>query len=1035
MKRAYGRIFSILVPAVILIVSFLLLSCVSFDGRSTPGRLPGTSAQDRGEPEEPASQKALAPEGSPAEELPLPVPSIEVIPIDPKVKIGVLDNGLTYYVRENALPKNRAELRLVVNAGSVLEDDDQRGLAHFLEHMAFNGTAHFEKQQIVDYLESIGMRFGPDLNAYTTYDETVYMLQVPTDREDALETAVHILDEWARYMTLDEEQIDKERNVIVEEWRLRRDAESRIREKQAELLYYKSRYAERNPIGDMEIIRTFEPEQLFRFYRDWYRPELMAVIAVGDFDAASVEALIKKHFEDMKRSAHPRERPLYPVPDHKETLFSIVTDSEATASRISIVHKRPPEITLTTGDYRDLLVEYLFFGMLNARLEELSKKPDTPFIQAYSGSGRFVRTKDFSILGAQVKNEGIEQGFESILTEAQRVRRHGFTQSELQRQKKDMLSSVEKIYRERDKIESDSFVSEYVNHYLEGETIPGIEYERELYVKYLPGISLDEVNERAGTLFPEENRVILVSAPGNEKPSAPEQPAIIEKPSAQLQPSVSGGKAVPNEQELQEILRKVMAKRIDSYVDRVSDLPLMAALPEPGLVTGERRIEPIGVTEWVLSNGARVVLKPTDFKNDQLLFGAFSPGGLSVAPDEDVPSARIAADVIFESGVGGFSRTDLEKKLAGKVVEVSPWIDDLYEGVKGSATPEDLETMFQLVYLYFTQPGKDEEAYSAYLERLRSQLQNRQSSPDAVFWDRLQTIMTRENARVQPLSTQMIPLMSLDKSFGFYLDRFADAGDFTFFLVGSFDPSDIRPLVERYLASLPSTGRNESWRDLGIRAPEGVVRANVKKGIEPKSAVAIVFNGPMDCSLENVFLINALGDMLDIPLRETLREAQGGTYNVSVYAVPIHYPEPAYRVYIVFGTAPERTEELLDTARQVLQGLIERGPEKEDVEKVREILKRERETNVRRNEFWLSVLQSYYINGLNPLDILKYDHFLQELSVDSLRKGAEDYLSFSRYVQVVLYPENWSMSSMLFSGSPSQRAEVGHAEKAHYPTQ
>jgi zinc protease len=1011
MKREYGRTFFIFVPVLILIVFFILLSCVSVDERSTAGRLPETGTAARERAEESVTQKATAPEGSPTEELLPPVSLQEVIPIDPKVKIGILDNGLSYYVRENAVPNNRAELRLVVNAGSVLEDDDQRGLAHFLEHMAFNGTTHFEKQEIVDYLESIGMRFGPDLNAYTTYDETVYMLQVPTDREDALETAVHILDEWARYMTLEEEEIDKERKVIVEEWRLRRDAESRIREKQADVMFYDSRYAERNPIGDMEIIRTFEPDQLFRFYRDWYRPDLMAVIAVGDFDAGSVEDLIQKHFGDMKRPANPRERPLYPVPDHKDTLFSIVTDREATVSRISIIHKRPPEVTITAGDYRDMLVEYLFYGMLNARLEELSKQSDAPFIQAYSGSGRFVRTKEFSILGARVKDEGISNGFESLLTEAQRVKRHGFTQSELERQKKDMLSSVEKIYRERDKIESDSFVSEYANHYLEGETIPGIEYERELYVKYLPGISLGEVNERAGTLFPERNRVILVSAPGDAEP------------------------ALPSEQELQEILGQVVAKRIEPYVDRVSDLPLLAILPEPGSITSERRFEPIGVIEWALSNGARVVLKPTDFKNDQLLFGAFSPGGLSLATDEDVPSARIAAEVIFESGVGGFSRTDLEKKLAGKVVELSPWIDDLYEGVKGSATPEDLETLFQLVYLYFTQPGKDEEAFSAYLDRLRSRLENRQSSPDAVFWDRLQTIMTGDNPRVRPLSTEMIPQMRLDKSFDFYQDRFADAGDFTFFLVGSFDPSGIRPLVERYLASLPSTGRNESWRDLGVRAPEGVVRANVEKGIEPKSAVAIVFNGPMDWSLENVFLINALGDVLDIPLRETLREAQGGTYNVSVYSVPLHYPEPAYRVYIMFTTAPERTEELLDMAGQVLRDISEFGPVKEDVEKVREILRRERETNVRRNEFWLSVLQSYYINGLNPLDILKYDHFLQELSVDSLRRGAEVYLNFSRYVQVVLYPANWSVSSMRFSGSPAQSAEVGHTEKAHYTAQ
>ena len=958
-------------PILLLILSLPLPSCVSGRRRGTPETAAPTSSQ-------------------------------ELLPVDPEVKIGVLANGLTYYIRENGVPERRAELRLVLNAGSILEDDDQLGLAHFLEHMAFNGTRNFEKQEIVDYLESIGMRFGPDLNAYTTYDETVYMLQVPTDREETLETAVHILDEWARFMTLEEEEIDKERKVIVEEWRFRRDAESRIREKHAPVLFYGSRYADRNPIGDMEIIKEFQPEVLRRFYRDWYRPDLMAVVAVGDFDAPVVEGLIKKHFIDMKSPSNARERTLYPVPDHPQTLYSIVTDREATSTRISIITKKVPKEVVTLKDYRDLITEYLFHGMLNARLDELAQGEDAPFISAYSGSGRVVRSSDFSILGAGVKEDGIERGFESLITEEERVKRYGFTLSEFDRQKKVMLSYIEKIFSERDKLESNSYISEYVSHYLEGETIPGIEYERELYGRFLPEITIDEMNSMAATWFTEGNRVVLVSAPEKEGQSP-----------GQSEPPVGGEPSARLEFELREIHQRVLAKQITPYEDRVPELPLLALLPEPGSVTEERKVQGLGLTEWVLSNGARVMLKPTEFKNNQILFGAYSPGGHSLAPDEKVVAARTAADLIAESGVGGFSRTELEKKLAGKIVEVSPWIDDLYEGLKGSSTPTDLETLFQLVYLTFTQPRKDEQAFTSYRDRLKTQLKNREASPDAAFWDALQETMSGNHPRARPLKSEMLPQLDLDASFDFFRDQFSDAGDFTFFFVGNFEPGVLRPLVETYLASLPSTGRQESWRDLGIRPPEGVVKATVKMGIERKSSAAVAFNGPMDWSLENVILLKALGNTIEIPLRETLREKQGGTYDVSVYAMSLHFPRPQYRIYILFGTAPEQVEDLLDQAFRILREVREKGPRKEDVEKVREILRRERETNLQRNEYWLSLLQSYYMNDLNPLDILEYDRILKELSVDSLQKTAEAYLLFDNYVQVVLYPEGWDLLGWL----------------------
>ncbi len=922
------------------------------------------------------------------------------LPVDSDVRIGVLENGITYYIRKNSNPEKRAELRLVVNAGSILEDDDQLGLAHFLEHMAFNGTRNFDKQEIVDYLESIGMRFGPDLNAYTTYDETVYVLQVPTDREDALYTAIHILDEWAQYMILDEEEIDMERGVITEEWRVRRSAESRIRDRHAPVLYYNSRYAERKPIGKMEIVQTFKPEVLRRFYKDWYRPDLMAVIAVGDFDPVYVEELIKEHFSEMKQPKNPRPRERYPVPDHRGTLFSIVSDKEATASRISVITKHDPRQAVSVRDYRDLLVESLFHGMLNVRLDELSKKPDAPFIEGYSASGTIVRSKEFYILGARVKDNGIDRGFESLITEAERVKRYGFTPSELERQKNEFLSYIDRIYNERNKIESDRFVSEYVGNYLENETIPGIEYEREIYRKFLPGITLDEVKWLADKWLTDENRVVLASAPEKE------------------------GVKIPREEELRNIMLMVKNREIDPYQDLVTELPLIPVPPTSGSIKEETTIEALGITQWVLSNNVRVVLKPTDFKNDEVMFGAYSPGGHSLASDKDWIAARTAADVIIESGVGSFSRIEIEKKLAGKIAEVSPWIDELFEGMNGSSTPGDLETLFQLIYLYFTQPRRDEKAFVAYRERLKGLLGNRESSPEEAFWDAVQSTLSEDHHRTRPMRSEMLVEMDLDGSYNFYRERFSDAGDFIFFFVGNFEPQGIRPFVETYLASLPSTGRGETWRDLGVEPPDRIVEATVKKGIENKSTTAIVFNGDFDWSLKNVFTLNALEEVLDIPLRENLRERQGGTYDVFVYAVPFHYPNPEYRVYIGFSTAPDQVEKLIDLAFDVVRQIQEEGPAEIDVDKVREILRRERETNMRRNEFWLRILRSYYIHGIDPLEILQYDTLLEGLSVRSIQEAAKTYLNLDRYIKVVQYPENWSVISSLLERFNSTTAAV-----------
>jgi zinc protease len=903
------------------------------------------------------------------------------LPTDPAVRIGTLENGLRYYIRENREPRDRAELRLVVKAGSVLEDEDQLGLAHFVEHMAFNGTEHFEKQELVDYLERIGMRFGADINAYTSFDETVYRLTVPTDSADLVATAFQILEDWAHLQSFDPEEIDKERGVVIEEWRLGRGAGARMRDKQLPILFKGSRYAERLPIGKKEVLESFDHETLKRFYRDWYRPDLMAVIAVGDFDAAAIEELIRDHFGKLTNPESPRERPTYPVPDHDETLFAIATDPEATTSSVSVYWKQPLRDQGTVAAYRQSLVEALYNRMLNTRLFELTQEADPPFLGAFSGQGRFIGAKEFYILGAGVRDDGIERGLEAVLTEAERVKRFGFTESELERQKKDLLREVEQAYAEREKTESRVYAQEYIRHFLWDEPIPGIEREFELHKQLLPGIRLDEVNRLAKEWIVDGNRVIVVSAPEKE------------------------GVEVPGEEDLAALFNAVAGTEVTAYEDTMADAPLVSEVPPPGRVVASEKIDEIGVWRWELSNGVRVLLKPTDFKDDEILIRAWSPGGTSLAPDSIYIAAATAATVVSQGGVGEFSLVDLQKALAGKAVRVSPFIASLGEGLAGSVSPSDVKTLFQLVYLYFTAPRKDEDAYLSFKSRIQAFLKNRSADPIAAYRDTLTVTLTQHHFRTRPPTLELYDEMDLDESFAFYRDRFADAGDFVFVIVGAFDPDSLRPLVETYLGGLPSSGRRESWRDEGIRPPTGVIEKVVRRGIEPKSQTQIVFTGPFEWTRGNRYLIRSLANVLRIRLREVLREDMGGTYGVGVSGIGERDPRPEYTFRISFGSAPDRLEELTAVVFQQIDSLKRVGPTPDEVDKVKEMQRRDRETQLRQNSYWLSQLIVAERYGLDPRNILTYEELIESLTPEAIREAANRYLPTDNYVRVSLYPE------------------------------
>ena len=896
--------------------------------------------------------------------------------------MGRLENGLHYYILENEEPENRAELRLVVNAGSILENEDQTGLAHFLEHMAFNGTAHFEKQELVEYMESIGMRMGTGLNASTSFDETVYILRVPTDSADVLETAILILEDWGHGLSFDPEEIDRERGVIVEEWRLGQGAGARMRDVQFPILFHGSRYAERLPIGKMEVVESFDPETLKSFYRDWYRPDLMAVIAVGDFDGDQVESLITEHFSRLNPPENPRPRTVHDVPDHEETLFAIATDEEATGTTVNIYFKQELQKQGTVGAYRQEIVEGFFTSMLNQRLSEIRQSADPPFLSAGSSQGPLNRAKGAYILGASVKDGGILLGLETILREGERVAQHGFTEAELDRAKTTALRSMERSYEGRDTRSSSSFVGGFINHFLYGYQIADIGFRYQLYQRFVPEIQLEEVNRLAREWITDRNRVVMVSAPEKE------------------------GLAVPTEEELSGVFGAVTAEELEPYTETLGDEPLLPILPEPGAIVSELVVDTVGVTEWTLSNGIRVILKPTDFTDDQILFRAYSPGGYSLVDDEDFLPVSSAGSIVNGSGLGSFNPIDLGKKLTGKVASASASISGLEEGLSGSASPQDLETMFQLIYLRFTAPRVDSTLLLSNQTRALAALENLRASPAAVFADTLQMTLTQNHPRAPLLTEEVIMATDLEACLDLYEDRFADASDFTFIFAGDFVPETLSPLVEQYIAPLPSLGRVETWRDVDPVPPKGVIEKSVFKGLEPQSRSVFVFTGEFDDTRANRNDFSVMTGVLQTKLRERVREELGGTYSISVSGSNGWRPTGTYTITIQFGSDPERVQELKEVVFAEIEKLKAVGPEEVDLENVKESLRRTRETNLESNSYWIIQLVHLYQRGHDLTEFWGYEESIEEISVQSVRAAAERYFDVGNYVQVTLYPES-----------------------------
>ena len=903
------------------------------------------------------------------------------LPLDPSVRTGKLPNGLTWYIRRNTEPKNRVVFYLVNKAGSILESEDQRGLAHFMEHMSFNGTTHFPKNDLVDYLQKSGVRFGADINAYTSFDETVYQLPIPSDKPDVLKNGIQIVRDWAQDATLDPVEIDKERGVVLEEKRLGKGAGERMRRVYWPVILNNSRYAQRIPIGLDTVLNHFKPETIRRFYHDWYRPDLQAVIVVGDIDVDSMERTIKEKFSDPKNPSGERPRLRYTIPLTGANRFVSVTDKEMTSTEVEVLIKHKALPLKTDADYRNSLMQELFNEMIGNRYRELSLRSDPPFVKGGAGIGDFMGGLDLYDASMTARPGEWEKGVKAMWRETVRVKRFGFTQSELDRAKVSYLSAMEAELKEKDKTQSEAYVKEYQQYFLKGTAAPGIEKEYALTQADLPGITLTEVDALAQKYVTATDRDILLLAPEKDKAQLPDSAV------------VTGW------------LRAVEAEDLQPYKDEMSTKPFLSSEPVPGKITAGQQDTALQVTTLTLSNGVRVVLKPTDFKNDQILFSSFAPGGTSVYPDADYQSAVSAAGLIAAGGAGNYNVTELGKYLAGKQISVRPYIGERTQGISGSATPKDLESALQLVYAYFTEPRKDEDVFKGIIGRSEAGLANRGNDPNSVFSDTVSAILGNYNVRRTGPTLEKLHQIDLDKAFRIYKECFSDASGFTFTFVGSIDTATIKPLLEKYLGSLPATHAGEQAKDLGIHIPAGQLTKIVYKGTEPKATVDLVFSGAFDYSAENRVRLDALKEALQIRLIQRLREDESGVYSPGVHVNMGKLPESRYTFVISFGCAPENADKLISSALDEVNKLRTSGPLQENVDKWRAEDRSARETQLKTNSWWMGYLGGQLENGDDLHQLDGYSTIVNGITPAGLKETAVKYLSGDNYIRLELLPE------------------------------
>lgn len=898
------------------------------------------------------------------------------IPLKKDAIYGKLDNGLTYYIAENNTPENRAEFFLVNNVGAMQENPSQNGLAHFTEHMCFNGTKNFKEKAIINYLESIGMKFGPEINAYTVFDQTVYTLnKVPLEEKANIDTSLMILYEWSTNVVMTDEEIDLERGVIMEEWRTRRNAQFRMRGAMFESLFKNSKYAEHDIIGKTDVIQNAPYDTLRAFYNDWYRPDLQSIIAVGDFDAKEIESKIKKIFSKNSKRENPRERKYYQVPDHKETYVNVITDKEARINNVQVFYKHDPVKDKNNAKYyRKGYANQIYSIMINERLREKTQEADPPFVQAYSVYAPIIRTKSAYIAGAIAGNDKVETALRTVLEENKRVLQHGFTKGELERAKKTYMKQLEKVYNERNKQESSKIAGQFQQHFLTGEPYPGIEWEYEFGKDVLNKMTLEEVNALAKNYITKDNRVIIINAPENQKDN------------------------LPSKEKILGIVDEVDNMQTKAYVDKFSNRPLISEIPEAGKIIEESKEDDI--VTWKFENGVEVSIKKNDYKDEEILMRAYSPGGTSLYSGKLLTSAQIAADVVDNSGIADFDNIELSKKLSDKNIRINPYISTYTEGFRGSTTPEDMETLLQLTHLYFTNPRVDEDAFKSFIKKRKDLLANKDLDPNSVFSDSLSIILGNYHERAYPMTAEKLDEAQLSKIKYVFNDRFSDPSGFKFYFVGNIDIETAKPLIEKYIGGLPKVSREESYKDVDMRFPKESIVTSWEREMETeKSTVFIAVTGEYKDKAENRLLIEAVEEYLNKRMLETLREEIGGTYGASVFSSARQMPTNEYFIGIYWDCDPEKRDTMIQVVYNEFQKLIDEGPDAEDIKNIIENKVKEHNEKQKKNSYWLSLM---YTDDLYDNDYKNFDYnaWWEDLSTKDVKKAAKKYLNLDSKIQI-----------------------------------
>ncbi len=912
------------------------------------------------------------------------------IPLDPQVRYGRLENGLTYYVRRNTFQPGLADFYIAQRVGSILEEPGQRGLAHFLEHMAFNGSRNFPGsdggQRIVDWCETVGIRFGQNLNAYTSVDETVYNIcDAPIAREGIVDSCLLILHDWSGGLLLTDEEIDKERGVIEEEWRTRQNAAMRIYEQIEEKVYKGCKYEDCLPIGNIEVVRTFPYEALRSYYKKWYRPDLQGIIVVGDIDPDLVEQKIKRLFADIPAPGpDAAKRTYYPVPDNKEPIVGIFTDKEMNDTQVELYFKHEPiprDRRETLGAWRRYFENSIISQVLSERLIDIQQKPDAPILNSWMGEGSFLfsDTKNSFVVGAAVKEGQAREGLACIYREALRAARGGLTPAEVERAKARIASSYESAYNEREHTKNVAYVNSYVRHFLNGNVTPGIEREyTELIRNVIPTITAEELTALLRSYLTETNRVLLLTGPEKE------------------------GLAYPTEGELLQTLADVEAEQLEPFVDKVGNEPLIAQLPEPGKVV-EQEPDSFGFTRWKLSNGMTVYVKPTDFSRDEVRLHMARDGGTSLFPDSDIRNWAYATRLTEEGGLGNFDNLQLAQKLAGKQVDYSTYQEPYGNGLNGSCAPRDFETLLQLVYLQFTAPRRDEEAMMAWKNGEKENIRNLNLRPETAFSDSLTHSMFLPSPRRRRFTEADIDSINYDRAMDYFRHMFSDASDFSVYIVGNVQPDSIRPYVEQYLAALPSDFTEESWQRISGDWRTGERINHFQRAQEtPKSYILLCYNKPEALTLRSGMKMQMLARLLDIVYTETLREDEGGTYGASVSELSEPLPEPRTGLQIFLTTDLSKQARLMPLVYKGLDDLARRGPNADDLDKVKEFMLKQQRQRLRENSYWLSKIYMLKTFGIDSLT--GYKEAVRNITAEELQQYARDFLEDCNRVEVIMEP-------------------------------